>query len=119
MKQIQKRLREKEELTRLRKINSFNLEKHKAGNKNFLTCSKRSKSNNNASHDFFLALIYEMNIIRPTALYLFKECSVLCMPFAELGQSRLFFYLFFGTALFAIIRSYLRLNKIENQLNDE
>ena len=91
MKQIQKRLREKEELTRLRKINSIDLEKHEVGNKNFLTCSKRSKSNNNASHNSLLALIYEMNVIRPTALYLFKECSVLCMPFAELGQSRLFF----------------------------
>ena len=29
--------------------------------------------------------IYDNNIISPSALYVFKDASVLCMPFAELG----------------------------------
>lgn len=29
--------------------------------------------------------IYNYNIIRPSALYIFQDASVLCMPFAELG----------------------------------
>jgi hypothetical protein len=30
--------------------------------------------------------IYNLNIIRPSALYIFQDASVLCMPFAELGE---------------------------------
>ena len=32
-----------------------------------------------------LSYIYDNNIIRPSALYVFQDASVLCMPFAELG----------------------------------
>jgi hypothetical protein len=30
--------------------------------------------------------VYKLNIIRPSALYIFQDASVLCMPFAELGE---------------------------------
>jgi hypothetical protein len=32
-----------------------------------------------------LRYICDNNIIRPSALYVFQDASVLCMPFAELG----------------------------------
>jgi hypothetical protein len=30
--------------------------------------------------------IYNLNIVKPSALYIFQDASVLCMPFAELGE---------------------------------
>ena len=45
----------------------------------------------NKMSSFILSLIYEKNVIRPTALYLFEDCSVLSMPFAELGKRNIKF----------------------------
>ena len=46
-------------------------------------CSKVKE--NATQNEDRLSNIYDNNIIRPSALYVFQDASVLCMPFAELG----------------------------------
>ena len=84
--QIRHRLREKEERLRQLDLSYICQEKFiNNENENDNNGNKNSKTKNHANSISFLSSIYEKNIICPTALYLFKECSVLCMPFAELG----------------------------------
>jgi hypothetical protein len=49
---------------------------------------RERKSNRDRERERMLS-IYSKNIIRPTALYIFQDASVLCMPFAELGEREL------------------------------
>ena len=56
-------------------------------NKNEDKSEMDKEFNTNEMNSFILSLIYEKNIIRPTSLYLFEDCSVLSMPFAELGRN--------------------------------
>ena len=98
---IQKRLREKVEVIKLKDQNALET-------RTFRTSNKGNKNDNFATQNSLLSLIYEKNVICPTALFLFKECSVLCMPFAELGQSVYFFiYIIYYFYLFIYYFIYL------------
>ena len=105
---IQKRLTEKVEVIELKDQNAVENEEKEIGTRTFRTSNKGNKNDNFATQNSLLSLIYEKNVICPTALFLFKECSVLCMPFAELGQSVYFFiYIIYYFYLFIYYFIYL------------
>ena len=80
-------MREIEEVIKLKDLNAVENEEKESGIRTLRAGNKGNRDDNFAKQNSIFSLIYQKNVICPTALYLFKECSVLCMPFAELGQS--------------------------------
>lgn len=50
-----------------------------------MICVNSEVKGNAVQNEDRLRYIYDNNIVRPSALYVFQDASVLCMPFAELG----------------------------------